>query len=109
MSAARGRARAAVVARALLPVLLHAVARDVDAAIGVVLHTTLDVRDLPLRALALVDAGDLAGHVALWLAAAVAAWGALAGWRMRTGGATLGEAVEAEAPVFAPLYLRPAL
>ena len=32
-----------VVVRCLLPFFLHSVARDVDAAVGILLHTTLDL------------------------------------------------------------------
>ncbi|PYQ46958.1 MAG: hypothetical protein DMF78_24990 [Acidobacteria bacterium] len=109
MSALSSRPRTALALRALLPLLLHAVARDVDAAIGVVLHTTLDVPDLSWRALALVDAGDLARHVLVWLAAGAAAWAALSAGRARTEGMALHDALSAEAGLFAPLYLRPAL
>src|SRR5262249_14428522 len=109
MSASSGRARVTLVARALLPVLLHAVARDVDAAIGLVLHTTLDVPDLAWRALTLVDAGDLARHALVWLAAGAAAWSTLAGGRARRDGTPLGDAFSAERHALAPLYLRPAL
>jgi hypothetical protein len=109
VSAVLSRPRAALAARALLPFVLHAVAREVDAAIGVVLHTTLDVPDLAWRALSLVDPGDLARHALVWLAAGAAAWAALAARRARVEATRFDNELAAESGAFAPLYLRPAL
>jgi len=99
--------RAAV--RALLPFVLHALARDVDAATGLLLRSSLDLPDFVAQALRLVDPVAVVGHVARWTMAGILAWGALArlrSWQERTA---LPAALEAVSAGFAPLYLRPAL
>src|SRR5205814_2924166 len=96
-------------ARVLLPFVLWAVARDVDAAVGVLLHTTLDLPDFVGRALGLLDAGEVARHVLGWTAAGAALWTAAAALQRRAGARSWAEAGAATAPPFAVLWLRPAL
>jgi hypothetical protein len=72
---------------------LHAIAREVDAAVGLLLHTTLDLEGFVPQALRLMDGSTLAVRVVLWCAAGVAVW--LASRRHWT--------------VFLPLLLRPAI
>jgi len=102
---ARGPARAALLA--LLPFGLHAAARAVDAAVGLLLHTSLDLPDLVPRALALLAPADLAGDVGAALGLGLAAW---AGAALVAGRGRLdAPALDAASPVFLPLLLRPAL
>jgi hypothetical protein len=61
-------------ARALLPFVLHAVAREVDRAVGVLLHTTLDVPGFVGIALRLLDAERLALAVLAWTAGGLLLW-----------------------------------
>ncbi len=100
---ARGHARAALVA--LLPFGLHAAARAVDAAVGLLLHTSLDLPDFVPRALALVAPAGLARDVGAALALGLAAWvgAALVAGRGRLDA----RALDAASPVFLPLLLRP--
>lgn len=100
---------ARTVLRALLPFALHGLAREVDAAVGVLLHTTLDVPGFVGEALALLDLGAVAAKVALWTAAGGATWAVLAWARARSERCALVEALAGEAGTFAPLGLRPAL
>jgi len=95
--------------RALLPFALHAVAREVDAAVGLLLRTTLDLPDFVLQALRLVDPAAALGRIAAWTAAGAALWAALALVRARRDGTSLAEGLEAASAGFRPLYLRPVL
>ena len=89
------RARTAMAV--LVPVLLHALAREADRGLGLVLRAEIE----PLGLLAEVgraiaaDAAGAAARVTLWLAGGLAAWFILAGWRHPT--------------LFVPLLLRPAI
>ena len=74
MPAAARPPGAALALRILLPFLLHALARDVDAAVGVLLHTSLDLPRFVPRALALVDLAAAARHAALWVVGGAALW-----------------------------------
>src|SRR5262249_33462661 len=98
-----------VVLRALLPFLLHALAREVDAACGLMLHTSLDVPGFVATALRLIDPTALLARAAVALAAGTLVWLAAAAWRRRGDGGSLEDALRATAGAFAPLYLRPAL
>jgi hypothetical protein len=98
-----------VVLRALLPFLLHALAREVDAACGLLLHTSLDLPAFVPTALGLVDPVSLLAHVVMALVVGALSWGAAAAWRRRRDGGSLDEALRTTAGAFAPLYLRPAL
>ncbi len=93
----------------MLPFALNGAARGIDAALGLALHTTLDVPGLAGQALRLVDAGRVAADAALWAAVGLVAWIGLARLSMRRSGRSLPEAMEAEASSFGPLLLRPAL
>ena len=88
---------------------LHGLARAVDRAVGVLLHTSLDLPSFVPTALALVDRGDAALRTAAWLAVGLAVWLGLAALRRRDGSSTWREALAAEAPRFSVLLLRPAL
>ena len=96
---------------ALAPVLLHAVAREADRGLGLVLRAEVEPLGLLSEVGRAMAAEGLAaaGRVGLWLAAGLAGWLALAGWRRRDGPQRWVEALPAEAAVFAPLLLRPAL
>ncbi len=96
---------------ALAPFLLHAVAREADRALGLVLRAELAPRALPVelaRALA-VEGGWSVARVAVWVVAGGVAWLLLALVRARAGRTGLGPALVREAPLFAPFYLRPAI
>ena len=93
---------------ALLPFALHGLAREVDAAVGVLLHTSLDLPDFVAQALGLLEAKS-ALRVLAWTAAGAAIWGGLAALEARRQGRRLAEGLRDEAAGFAPLYLRPAL
>ena len=100
-------ARAAL--RALLPFALHSLAREIDAAVGVLLRTTLDLPGFVREALSLVDTGSALRSLALWTVLGAAIWLALAALRAGREGTAIRDALETEAAGFAPLYLRPAL
>ena len=97
------------VVRALIPFALHALARDVDAAVGLLLRSSLDLPDFGRQALRLVDPVASFGHVALWTAAGAVLWLALARLRSAREGGSFAAALEAVSGGFAPLYLRPVL
>ena len=95
----------------LAAVLLHALAREVDRGLGLVLRSEVEPDGLLAevgRAMG-AEASGAAVRVALWLVAGGAAWLALAGWRRRREGTAWAPALAAEAGVFAPLLLRPAV
>ena len=96
---------------ALLPFALHGLAREIDAALGLVLRAGTVPRGVLTEVVrAAVSAWPAGlGRVAAWTAAGSVAWLLLAAWRRRRTGLALGEALEQEARGFAPLYLRPAL
>jgi hypothetical protein len=96
-------------ARALLPFAVHGLTRQVDAAVGLLLHTTLDLPDFVPQALRLMDAADTIRGVAAWTAGGAAVWLAMAAFRARRERRSLASALESEASGFAPLLLRPAL
>jgi hypothetical protein len=96
---------------ALVPLVLHAVAREVDRGLGLVLHAEVEPDGLLLevaRAVA-ADGWDAMGRVAGWLA--VGALLFFVAWRGRSGAGSAAIPVEAGSlgPTFAPLLLRPAL
>jgi hypothetical protein len=81
----------------LVPVLLHALAREADRGLGLVLRAEIEPAGLLVevgRAMAADGAGAVA-RVVLWLLGGLAAWFLLAGWRHPV--------------VLAPLLLRPAI
>ena len=95
--------------RALLPFALHGLAREVDAALGLVLRATL-VPESIVGEVGRVLAGDAAGvltSILLWTAGGAILWSSLALVRARS---QAGEGVWTPAArAFQPLYLRPAL
>jgi hypothetical protein len=94
--------------RALLPFALYGLAREIDAALGLLLHTSLDVPGLVALALGQLGPSAIA-HVAAWVAVGAAAWLASGAWRARRSGLGLGLALDQEAAGWEPLYLRPAV
>ncbi len=104
-----GRSRMLLLA--LAPVLLHALAREADRGLGLVLRAEVEPDGLLVevgRAMG-AEAAGAAVRVALWLVAGVAAWLALAGWRRRRDGTAWAQALASETTVFALLLLRPAV
>ncbi len=99
--------RAAV--RALIPFALQALARDVDAAVGLLLRSSLDLPDFVRQALRLVDPVASLGHIALWTVGGAVLWAALAFLRAPGEFGSFAIALEPVSRGFAPLYLRPAL
>lgn len=95
--------------RALLPFAACALAREVDAALGFLLHTTLDVPGLAARAFATTDLAQGLRSAAVATAAGALLWTLLALERRRRAGGDLRAALRDEAPTFAPLWLLPAL
>jgi hypothetical protein len=93
----------------LVPLVLQALAREVDHAVSLLLRSTLDLPDLVPRALSLVDAGRVLRRVAAWVAGGSAAWLLLAAIHRRTTGEPWAETLTAEAQRFWFLLLRPAL
>ncbi len=97
--------------RALLPFTLHGLARESDAALGLVLRSTL----VPTSVLAEVgrvlagNAGNALRSVLVWTLGGALLWLALALARARGNAEAAGQGVWATAYVFHPLYLRPAL
>jgi hypothetical protein len=92
----------------LLPFALHGLAREVDAAVGLLLHTSLDLPDFAARALGLLDPRAALQGALSWAAGGVLLWLLLGLLRSRIERTGLREALDAEAD-FAPLLLRPAL
>ena len=93
----------------LVPLVLQALAREVDHAVGLLLHSTLDLPGLVPQALSLVDPGSAAKRVAAWMAGGCAVWLLLAAVHRRTTGEAWRETLAAEAQRFSFLLLRPAL
>jgi len=92
--------------QALLPFFLYGVARSIDATLGILLHSTLDLTGFVAVALGLVDPMEVVRSAALWTAGGLVLWTAGALLRARSGGGAA-SAFAAEARLFAPLYLRP--
>lgn len=92
---------AKTVTRALLPFALHSLAREVDAALGLVLHASLTLPSPGGETLALLDGSRVAARVAASLLLGAVVWVVVA----RLGARGLAE----EAGGFAVLYLRPVL
>jgi hypothetical protein len=88
---------------------LHGLAREVDRAVGILLHTSLDLPRFVPEALGLLEAGRVAARAAAWTAGGLAVAIALAGARARRDGSSLAEALDEERRSFAPLLLRPVL
>jgi len=88
----------------LVPPCLHAIARQVDAAVGLLLYTSLDLEHFVPEALRLVDGSALVGAVAGWCAAGVGMWLVAGRMAARSG------AADARISLLClPLLLRPAI
>jgi hypothetical protein len=95
----------------LVPVLLHALAREADRGLGLVLRAETEPLGLLAevgRAIAADGAGGVA-RVTLWFLAGVTLWMGLAGRRKHAERVPWAEALGRETVVFAPLLLRPAI
>jgi hypothetical protein len=95
--------------RVALPFAAHALAREVDAATGLLLHTTLDLPDFVRRALSLLDPLRVLGAVAAWVTGGLALEAMLAAARARVAPASWAAAFAGAPARYAPLLLRPAL
>jgi len=96
---------------ALVPLLLHLFAREVDRGLGLVLRAGIEPDGL-LVEVARAAAADAAGavvRVSAGILVGLAAWAALAGWRRGREGSSWSDALAKEAPVLVPLLLRPAI
>jgi hypothetical protein len=103
------RPRAVLVA--LAPVLAHALAREADRGLGLVLRSELPPAGL-LRELArgvAADSAAVALRLAGWLLVGALAWTALAWCRARRHALRFDVALRRESETLAPLWLRPAL
>jgi hypothetical protein len=96
---------------ALTPVLLHALAREADRGLGLVLRSQLAPDGVPSEVARATAAGGPAAvaRLGLWLIAGAVLWLGLSWWRRRAEGTGWQEALERETRTLAPLYLRPAL
>jgi hypothetical protein len=96
---------------AVLPFLLHGLAREVDRALGLVLRSQLEPDGLLSEIVRAVGAEGPATvlRVAGWVLGGFAAWVALGAWRSRSQGISGVRALSAEVHTFTPLLLRPAL
>jgi len=95
--------------RALLPLALHGLAREIDSVVGTMLKTSLDLPGLVPEALSLLEPGDTLVRVLAWVALGSVVWALLALERARREGGSFREALGSESGTFGPLYLRPAL
>lgn len=95
--------------RALLPFALHGLAREVDAAVGLLLRTDLDLPGFVGEALGLLELGGVLWSILVWTCSGAILWLVLAALRAHREGLPLGRALAEEAPGFDPLYLRPAI
>lgn len=96
---------------ALLPFLLHGLAREVDRALGLVLRAEAEPGSIVVevgRALAAQGPAALA-RVAAWGLGGVVVWVAFGLWRSRRADVAVTDALSREAASFTPLLLRPAL
>ena len=95
--------------RILLPFALHGLAREVDQACGVLLHTSLDLQGFVGEALRLVAWDSAARQVLTWSLGGGLLWLALGAWRARQEGGSFEQGLAIEAHGFGALLLRPAL
>jgi hypothetical protein len=95
----------------LVPLVLHALAREVDRALGLVLRAEIEPAGLLSEVgRALAASGPAAAlRVAAWLAGGIALVAALAWRRTRASDVRFATAFGQEARILAPLLLRPAL
>src|SRR4051812_26219144 len=99
MSAAR-RTGASSTLRAIAPFALYALARDVDAQVGVLLHSSLDLPGFVRIALSLLDPADLARHASISVAIGLVVWFLLALIRSHSSAGSFADALTATAPSF---------
>src|SRR5262245_32188748 len=92
-----------------MPFALHGLAREIDRAVGLLLHTSLDLPRFVPQALGLVDPEQALRNVVLFALAGAALWVLLAGLRSHFGSTSFRHVLAVEAFGFAPLLLRPAL
>jgi hypothetical protein len=113
--AARKRIRAVTLHRtalaALVAITLHAVAREADRGLGLVLRAEVEPDGLLAEVSRAVAAAGWAAvaRVVLWIAVGLAAWLLLAWVRRRTTAAEWSTSVAGEAAVLLPFLLRPAM
>ena len=88
---------------------LHGLAREVDRAVGLLLHTTLDLPGFVVHALGLLDPASVGRHVALWVSGGLAVASLLAYARAGVDGRPFALAFADESRAFRPLLLRPVL
>ena len=103
--------RTRLVLAALLPLVLHALAREVDRSLGLLLQSGVVPRSLPgelLRA-ALADGSTALLRTAAWIGGGLAVWLALALWRSRSEAVPLADALWLETAALRLLWLRPML
>ena len=95
---------------ALAPVALHALARETDRGLGLVLRAEIEPAGLLAEVGRAIGAAGWAAVArgALWLVGGLAVWLLLAAVRRRTAGTGWSAALAGEATVFLPLLLRPA-
>ncbi len=105
----RARTPLALLLAACLPFVLHGAAREVDRAVGLLLHTSLDLPGFVSFALGLVDRAQLVATLAAWGACGVSAVVTLVVLHQRALGLERRDAVRATALLVTPLLLRPAL
>lgn len=95
--------------RVLFLLALHAAARQIDGAVGLLLHTTLDLPELVPSAFGLVEPAALSRSVASFLVGGLALWLGLAAVRARGLAEAWTEALDRSADASVFLLLRPAL
>lgn len=95
----------------LAAIVLHALARELDRALGLVLQAELEPRSLAVELWRALQADGAAAGMrsSLWLGGGILAWLVLAVWRRRASGGGLAGALVAESGALAVLWLRPAL
>ena len=93
----------------LLLLALHAASRQIDAALGLLLHTTLDLPDFVPRALGLIEPGPSLVSLVMFVVGGGVLWLALAGLCHLALGEAFALALEKSAAFSGVLLLRPFL
>ncbi len=104
-------ARSRTALLALAPFALHALAREVDRALGLLLRAEIEPAGLlhELARILWAEGSTVPARVLAWTLAGIALGLLLGAWRARTDRLSFGTALEAAARGFTPLYLRPVL
>jgi hypothetical protein len=102
-------ARSTVVLRALAPLAAYSVARDVDDAVGVLLHSSLDLPDFVMHTFSLLNPANLASHASAFVVVGVFVWVALSFLSVPASSRSLLDTLSDDPDPFAVLWLRPAL